>query len=113
MSKMILVADDEGLLRRLIERVLMRNGYTVVLAKDGEEALKQLEKHSIDIALLDVNMPKCCGLSVLEIIQTTYPTVITIVTSGDIDSVYSHDVSKRPSVYLAKPFRMDQLLGIL
>ena len=113
MSKTILVADDEGLLRRLLERVLMRNGYTVVLAKDGEEALQQLEKHSIDIALLDVNMPKLCGLSVLEVIQTTYPTVRTIVTSGDVDSVYSHDASKRPSVYLAKPFRMDRLLNLL
>ena len=113
MSKMILVADDEGLLRRLIERVLMRNGYTVVLAKDGEEALKQLEKHSIDIALLDVNMPKLCGLSVLEVIQTNYPTIRTIVTSGDIDSVYSHDAAKRPCVYLSKPFRMERLLNLL
>ena len=38
MSKTILVAEDEGLLRRLIERVLIKNGYNVVLAQDGEEA---------------------------------------------------------------------------
>ena len=113
MSKTILVAEDEGLLRRLIERVLMREGHTVILAEDGVEALDLLKQHVIDVALIDVNMPKCSGLSVLEVIQSTYPRVRTIVTSGDIDSVYSHDASKRPSVYLAKPFRMDRLIGLL
>ena len=48
MMKTILVAEDEGLLRALIERVLTKHGYTVVLAQDGEEALQLLEKHSID-----------------------------------------------------------------
>ena len=43
MSKTILVAEDEGLLRRLIERMLVKNGYTVVLAQDGQEALTLLE----------------------------------------------------------------------
>ena len=113
MSKTILVAEDEGLLRRLIERVLIKNGYNVVLAQDGEEALKLLEKHTIDIALLDVNMPHKSGLVVLTVIQTMYPTVRTIVTSGDIDSIYSHDASKRPCVYLSKPFRMERLLNLL
>ena len=113
MSKTILVAEDEGLLRRLIERVLVKNGYNVVLAQDGEEALKLLEKHSVDIALLDVNMPHKSGLVVLTVIQTQYKNIKTILTSGDIDNVYEFDVRKRPSYYLAKPFRMEQLLNLL
>ena len=113
MSKTILVAEDEGLLRRLIERMLVKNGYTVVLAQDGQEALTLLELHSIDTALIDVNMPNVSGLDVLTVIQQQYGNIRTILTSGDVDSVYSHDVSKRPSVYLAKPFRMDRLLNLL
>ena len=113
MSKTILVAEDEGLLRRLIERVLIKNGYNVVLAQDGEEALKLLEKHSIDIALLDVNMPHKSGLVVLNVIQRQHRNIKTILTSGDVDSVYDFDASKRPSYYLAKPFKMEQLLGLL
>ena len=113
MSKTILVAEDEGLLRRLIERVLVKNGYTVLLAHDGTEALQLLKLHSIDIALIDVNMPNVSGLDVLRVIQQQYGNIRTILTSGDVDSVYSHDVSKRPSVYLAKPFRMDRLLNLL
>ena len=78
MSKTILVAEDEGLLRRLIERVLIKNGYTVVLAQDGEEALTLLEKHSIDIALLDVHMPHKSGLVVLNVIQRKHKNIKTI-----------------------------------
>lgn len=113
MSKTILVAEDEGLLRRLIQRVLVKNGYTVVLAQDGKEALTLLKIHSIDIALIDVNMPEVSGLDVLMVIQQQYGNIRTILTSGDVDSVYNHDVSLRPSVYLAKPFRMDRLLNLL
>lgn len=113
MSKTILVAEDEGLLRRLIERVLVKNGYTVVLAQDGEEALQLLGIHTIDIALIDVNMPKVSGLDVLTVIQQQYGNIRTILTSGDVDSVYNYDVSQRPSVYLAKPFRMEKLLNLL
>ena len=113
MSKTILVAEDEGLLRRLIERVLVKNGYTVLLAHDGTEALQLLKLHSIDIALIDVNMPNVSGLDVLTVIQQQYGNIRTILTSGDVDSVYSHEVSKRPSVYLAKPFRMERLLNLL
>ena len=94
MNKTILVAEDEGLLRRLIERVLVKNGYTVVLAQDGKEALQLLELHSIDIALIDVNMPNVSGLDVLTVIQQQYANIRTILTSGDVDSVYSHDVSQ-------------------
>ena len=113
MSKTILVAEDKILLGRLIKRVLQREGHSVILAQDGAEALNLLKQHVIDVALIDVNMPKYSGLAVLEVIQSTYPEVRTIITSGDIDSVYSHDASKRPSVYLAKPFRMERLLNLL
>ena len=113
MSKTILVAEDEGLLRRLIERVLVKNGYTVVLAHDGKEALQQLKIHSIDIALIDVNMPNVSGLDVLAVIQKKYGNIRTILTSGDVDTVYSHDISQRPCVYLGKPFRMERLLNLL
>ena len=113
MSKKVLVAEDEGLLRRLIQRVLVKNGYTVVLAQDGQQALRLLKDHQIEVALIDVNMPSVCGLEVLDTIKREYPHVKTILTSGDVDSVYSHDPAKRPCVYLSKPFRMERLVDLL
>lgn len=114
MSKKVLIAEDEGLLRRLIERVLTKHGYTAVLAQDGHEALRLLKDHPIDVALIDVNMPGgVCGLQVLDTIKREYPHVKTILTSGDVDSVYSHDPAKRPCIYLSKPFRMERLIDLL
>ena len=113
MSKTVLIAEDEGLLRRLIERVLTKHGCSVVLAQDGQEALRLLKDHQIEVALIDVNMPGVCGLQVLDTIKSEYPHVKTILTSGDIDSVYSHDPEKRPCVYLSKPFRMERLVDLL
>ena len=114
MSKKVLIAEDEGLLRRLIERVLTKRGYSVVTAQDGQEALRLLKDHQIEVALIDVNMPGgVCGLQVLDTIKSEYAHVKTILTSGDIDSVYSHDSEKRPCVYLSKPFRMERLVDLL
>lgn len=114
MSKKVLIAEDEDLLRRLIERVLVKNGYTVILAEDGQQALRLLKDHQIEVALIDVNMPGgVCGLQVLDTIKGEYPHVKTILTSGDVDSVYSHDPAKRPCIYLSKPFRMERLVDLL
>jgi len=112
--KKVLIAEDEDLLRRLIERVLTKHGFSVVLAQDGQEALRLIKLHAIDVALIDVNMPGgVCGLQVLDTIKCEYPHVKTILTSGDVDSVYSHDPAKRPCIYLSKPFRMERLIDLL
>ena len=112
-TKTILIADDEAILRTLLERVLRRQGHTVLAVSNGERALEVLQTETVHTVLLDVNMPGLSGLEVLETIQRKWPHIQTILSSGDIDSVYNHDPQKRPDIYLAKPFRMKTLVDLL
>jgi two-component system, response regulator YesN len=113
MTKTILIADDEVLLRTLLERILKRHGYTVIAVSNGKRALDVLQTETVHTVLLDVNMPGLSGLEVLDAIQHKWPHIQTILSSGDIDSVYNHDPKKRPDIYLAKPFKMEKLIALL
>ena len=81
----ILVADDELLLRRSVQRILIRAGHQVVLAADGEEALRQFTQHQaqVNLVLLDLNMPKLCGIETLKAIKEISPNTVVILTSGE------------------------------
>ena len=113
MTKTILIVDDEAILRTLLERILRRHGYTVIAVSNGERALEVLQTDTVHTVLLDVNMPGLSGLEVLDTIKTTWPHIQTILSSGDINSIYSHNPKKRPDIYLAKPFRMKALVDLL
>ncbi len=88
-SETILVAEDDKMVQRLVERVLRNAGYSVLMASDGEEALEVFEKHSADITLvlLDVLMPKMDGKKVYDILQPKYPRARFLFSSG-----YSKDL---------------------
>lgn len=58
----ILIADDDPMMCQLLESVLVNEGYQVICAHDGEQALTQLASHPFDLVLLDVMMPKLNGL---------------------------------------------------
>ena len=81
----ILVADDELLLRRSVQRILLRAGYQVVLAADGEDALHLFEQHRVEIklVLLDLHMPKLGGVDTLKAIKGIAPHTAVILTSGE------------------------------
>lgn len=65
-SKSILLADDSRFLRIACERVLVKAGYRVVTASDGEEAIRIAEQHAPDLILLDMLLPKMSGPDVLR-----------------------------------------------
>jgi PleD family two-component response regulator len=62
----VLLADDDPQMRRLIKSVLQREGFEVVEAADGLDALEAVEQSGIDLVILDVDMPRLDGLGVLE-----------------------------------------------
>jgi len=114
MSKHVLLVEDEPLLRKLIARVLERNGYMVIAKGDGTSAIEALQTQRFDIALVDVNLGiGVSGLVVLQTIKDHYPTIQTILMSGDVDSIQAYNPSKQPTMYLSKPFRMERLVGLL
>ena len=66
MNPKILVADDEPNIVISLEYLLKREGYTVVIARDGEEALQTIRREQPDLVLLDVMMPKKTGFEVCQ-----------------------------------------------
>lgn len=77
----VLVVDDSALMRRLIKTALQADGFEVLTARDGEDALAQLCIHEPDCITLDINMPKMDGLECLSRIMTQRPTPVVMVSS--------------------------------
>ncbi len=80
----ILLAEDEELVRNLGVQILIQAGYNVLVARDGEEAVAVFRRHAneIDVALLDVVMPKLSGRAVCERIQAIRPGLPVLFASG-------------------------------
>ena len=106
--KVLLVEDDVDLLD-LTTYALRREGYTVLAAIDGQQALQRWEAEQPDIVLLDVNMPKLNGFEVCRRIRHEGQTpVIMLTAKADFSSVatgWNMDVDN----YVTKPFNVDEL----
>lgn len=110
MSK-ILVVDDEKALRDVLEDILKSNGYTVALAKDGQEAVEMIEHETFDLILLDVMMPNMDGWSVLREIRQkgTVPVIMLTARNLENDEVFGFELGA--DEYITKPFRKSILLA--
>jgi CheY-like chemotaxis protein len=110
MGKVILVADDESEIRKVVRRALEREGYQVLEAADGDEAIFAAFKHKPDLVLLDLHMPRLDGLAAMSEIQGAIPDAAVIVFSGDGDAGHADLALQRGACdYLAKPIDMEQL----
>jgi adenylate cyclase len=106
-SANILIADDDTVARKLLQRLLEQDGHRVRAAADGEEALELFAKESDDVVLLDVLMPKLDGISVLERLKATpgaeHVPVIMISAVDETESVV-RCIEAGADDYLQKPF---------
>ncbi len=76
MTKRILIAEDNELNMKLMSDILSLKGYEILKVGDGEAALEAIEKHDLDLILLDIQMPKKSGYEVLAEIQKDIPIII-------------------------------------
>lgn len=104
MAYTILVADDEAQIRELLRLYLEKDGYRVLEAADGHAALSLMEKEEVDMALLDIMMPKLDGYRVLKKIRenSNIPVMILSAKNQDADKILGLDLGADD--YLAKPF---------
>lgn len=113
MSRMkILVVDDEQAVRDSLRRSLRFNGYEVVLAEDGEEALEKIRTERPDLTVLDVMMPKMDGLEVCRVLREEgdlSPVLMLTAREGVADRVAGLDAGADD--YLPKPFALEELLA--
>ena len=82
----LLVADDDPAVRESLDRVLTREGYTVVLAPDGQAALERLQTGGIDLVLSDLKMPGLTGLELLPRAKAVAPEVDFIMLTAFRDA---------------------------
>jgi len=107
----IVTADDDPQLLRLVARNLEFEGYEVLRASDGEQALEQIERASPNLVLLDVMMPRMDGFTVCQKVRefSTVPIIIVTARGQDQDKVNGLDLGADD--YLTKPFSVDELLA--
>jgi CheY-like chemotaxis protein len=104
----VLLVEDEDQLRRVMKDLLERDGYTIVEAADGVQALEQVDRHNPDVILLDLNLPGMDGYGVLSQLRSRPSTattpVIVLTAKGDEDNEV-RVLKLGADDFLTKPFR--------
>ena len=111
-SESVLLAEDEETIRRLVTEVLTRNGYRVVAAATGDEALELLERHgaAIDLLLTDIVMPGMSGPDLARAAQLRNPALRVLYTSGYASE--PDEAFEDPNVaFIGKPFSPQALVA--
>jgi DNA-binding response OmpR family regulator len=107
----ILVADDDLHLLKFVVYSLRLEGYNVLTASDGREALELMKEHTPDLALLDLMMPEMDGFTVCSAVRefSAVPIIILTARGQDRDKVRGFDLGADD--YLTKPFSVEELLA--
>ncbi len=113
-TKHLLIVEDEAPLREVVAERLADNGYGVVQAANGEEALERLAEFAFDIIVTDLRLPGVDGGKVLEAAVARYPEIIGIVVTGYGTVKDAVEAIKRGAAdFVTKPFQFDELLHAL
>jgi CheY-like chemotaxis protein len=107
----VLVVDDEAPVRQMERRILEKDGYQIVEAADGAEAIALIEKgQALDLLIADLDMPELAGEEMVRRIRATRPDLKVLYVTGNIDRLL--DVRQTlwaGEAFLDKPFTVDGL----
>jgi len=106
---LVLAVDDEAGILRLVKLELSQQGFRVVTAGSGEEALRVAEEQRPDIVLLDIVMPEMTGLEVMRKLREQSNAPVILVTAKDTDSDKVRGLELGADDYIVKPFSPDEL----
>jgi CheY-like chemotaxis protein len=108
----VLVVDDEPGMRETLVDILETVGYEVSAAGDGEQALEAVQEKDVDVVVMDVQMPKRDGVSVLQQLRPPPPTII-MMTAYAIEERLRSAVDANAFAILHKPFAVGRLLSLI
>ena len=110
-NKTILVVDDERPIADILQFNLVKEGYRVICAYDGEEALQKVEEEQPDLMLLDIMLPKRDGMEVCREIRKKYnfPIIMLTAKGSEIDKVLGLEMGADD--YVTKPFSTRELIA--
>ncbi len=115
-QSIVMVVDDSLTVRRVTQRLLTREGYQVVLAKDGVDALEQLQSVTPDVMLVDIEMPRMDGFDLTRNVRSDERTrhiPIIMITSRTAGKHRNYALELGVNEYLGKPYQEDQLLALI
>jgi nitrogen regulation protein NR(I) len=106
----ILVAEDDEAQRFMLSEALSREGYEVVCARDGAEAVERVRTEDFDVALMDILMPRLDGIEALRQIRSMRPELLVImITAFGSQDVAMRAIREGAYDYFTKPFNLDEL----
>ena len=110
MPKCVLVVDDDRMSTELVKGTLQKNGYEVLTAADGEEALEAIKKDKPSIVFLDITMKGMSGLEVLANTKKIDKSIkVIMLTVHDEKEIVERAKELGADEYITKPFRIDYL----
>lgn len=111
MSARALVVDDNEAIRRLVHKLLERDGIVVTEAVDGVEAVSLVESGEFDVILLDLMMPRAGGFEVIEQLANTRPDLLRkVIVMTAASGLVRHEALRRVRGTVTKPFAIGDLL---
>jgi two-component system KDP operon response regulator KdpE len=111
LNRTILLIDDEPQIRRVLRSSLGSQGARIVEAQNGEEALEILRQQTVDVVILDLNMPGMGGLEACRAMRSGWDVPIIVVSVRDAERDKIDALDAGADDYLTKPFSFDELLA--
>jgi len=114
-GKKVLAVDDDKVFLKLVENDLTKSGYSVITAKNGEEAIELAKRQHPDLILLDISMPEMDGGEVAHILESEPGTkdipivYVTVLVTKEEEAQMSHDIKR--DCFIAKPYNLNDLLA--
>lgn len=109
-TKRILIVDDEANMCSIIQDILNDEGYEVMVAENGNEALQVVQRVPPDLIITDINMPCMGGLELLRVVKSHYPAVQFIIMTafGELET-YLNAMNNGAFDYITKPLNIEML----
>lgn len=111
MEKLVLVIEDDKQICEMVKKTLIKEGYRVNTAFNGEDGLREFRSKDYDLVILDVMMPKLNGIEVLKEIRIKNNTPIIILSAKDSDVDKAVGLGLGADDYLSKPFSLIELVA--
>ncbi len=116
MSKRIMSVDDSASIRQMVSFTLKGEGYDVVEAEDGQDAINKLNSDLVDLIITDLNMPNMNGIDLIKAVRQDpakkFLPIILLTTESNSDKK-SMGKEAGATGWIVKPFKPDQLLAVV
>lgn len=115
-TKKIMIVDDEQMIRLLVKRTLADHNYTVLEAKDGQEAIDLTLSQKPDLVIMDIMMPRKDGITALNELKANQNTrMIPVIMLTGVDYALNKELTERmgASKYVTKPIRPRDLIEVI